>query len=109
MDGLSNQGYKLFLQPYRRLARLVRLQPKKERVAESRMLIGVGVGVEGFQDNAIAPPIIASNPPSAVTTPKSEMTPRTRITIPQVCVEFGLLFMLHCTDDDYDSKDQKSP
>ena len=38
--------------------------------------------------------MIASIPPRAVTTPKSESTPRMSITTPQLCVELGLLFII---------------
>lgn len=42
---------------------------------------------------ARAPPIIASNPPSAVIMPMSDSTPKTSITIPHVLVELGALYI----------------
>lgn len=48
----------------------------------------------GFQDSANAPPIIASSPPSAVIIPISEMIPKMSMTMPQVVVKRGLLFIM---------------
>jgi hypothetical protein len=50
---------------------------------------------EGFQDSANAPPIMASSPPGAVTTPISEMIPKMIMTMPHVVVDRGLLFIMN--------------
>lgn len=92
MDGLSNHTYKVFSNP--NTFDSIRSLASKEKRGKCPLLSLVYCSGLGFQVSANTPPMIASIPPGAVTTPKSESMPKMSITTPQLCVELGLLFII---------------